>query len=31
MGFPASQLDTSYWLPFYNNKDMDTQLLFGAP
>jgi len=31
MGFPADQLDTTYWLPWYNNKDMDTQLLFGVP
>src|ERR1044071_4849780 len=26
MGLPASQLDTTYWLPWYNNADLDTQL-----
>jgi hypothetical protein len=26
MGMPASQLDTTYWLPWYNNKDLNTQL-----
>ena len=26
MALPASQLDTTYWLPWYNNKDLDTQL-----
>ena len=26
MGLPASQLDTTYWLPWYNNVDLDTQL-----
>jgi uncharacterized protein YcfL len=26
MALPNSQLDTSYWLPWYNNKDLDTQL-----
>ena len=26
MGLPASQLDTTYWLPWYNNIDLDTQL-----
>ncbi|HEX6033195.1 MAG TPA: right-handed parallel beta-helix repeat-containing protein, partial [Anaerolineales bacterium] len=29
MGLPASQLDTTYWLPWYNNKDLDTQLRFA--
>jgi len=29
MGLPASQLDTSYWLPWYNNVDLDTQLRLG--
>jgi photosystem II stability/assembly factor-like uncharacterized protein len=29
MGLPASQLDTLYWLPWYNNVDLDTQLRFG--
>jgi predicted outer membrane repeat protein len=31
MALPASQLDTTYWLPWYNNADLDTQLRFGAP
>jgi hypothetical protein len=29
MALPASQLDTLYWLPWYNNVDLDTQLRFG--
>jgi predicted outer membrane repeat protein len=29
MGLPASQLDTVYWLPWYNNVDLDTQLRFA--
>jgi hypothetical protein len=29
MGLPASQVDTSYWLPWYNNVHMDTQLRFA--
>ena len=31
MGLPDRQLDTIYWLPWYNNKELDTQLRFGAP
>jgi len=31
MALPASQLDTLYWLPWYNNVDLDTQLRFGVP
>jgi hypothetical protein len=31
MGLPAGQLDTIYWLPWYNNVDVNTQLLFGVP
>jgi uncharacterized protein YcfL len=31
MGLPNSVLDTSYWLPWYNNVDLDTQLRFGVP
>jgi len=31
MGLPDSQLNTSYWLPWYNNVDLDTQLRFGVP
>ena len=26
MGLPAGQLDTIYWLPWYNNVSLDTQL-----
>src|ERR1051325_5722544 len=29
MALPDSQLTTTYWLPWYNNKDLDTQLRFG--
>ncbi len=31
MGLPAALLDTTYWLPWYNNVDLDTQLRFGVP
>jgi hypothetical protein len=31
MALPTSQLDTTYWLPWYNNVDLDTQLRFGVP
>ena len=35
MGLPNSQLDTTYWLPWYNNVDLNTQLrianITGAP
>jgi hypothetical protein len=31
MALPNSQLDTLYWLPWYNNVDLDTQLRFGVP
>jgi peptidyl-Asp metalloendopeptidase len=33
MALPAKQLDTRYWLPWYNNngRDLDTQLRFGVP
>ena len=31
MGLPANQLDNVYWLPWYNNVDLDTQLRFGVP
>jgi hypothetical protein len=31
MGLPANQLDTTYWLPWYNNIDLNTQLRFGVP
>ena len=29
MALPNKQLDKVYWLPWYNNKDLDTQLRFG--
>jgi hypothetical protein len=29
MGLPDSQLSTTYWLPWYNNADMETQLRFA--
>jgi hypothetical protein len=29
MGLPDSQLNTTYWMPWYNNVDLDTQLRFG--
>ena len=29
LALPSSQLDTIYWLPWYNNVDLDTQLRFG--
>jgi hypothetical protein len=31
MGLPNNLLDTSYWTPWYNNVDLDTQLRFGMP
>jgi hypothetical protein len=32
MALPQGQLDTIYWLPWYNNgRDLDTQLRFGVP
>ena len=31
MALPASQLDTTYWFPWYNNVGSDTQLRFGVP
>jgi hypothetical protein len=31
MGLPDSLLDITYWLPWYNNVDLDTQLRFGRP
>jgi hypothetical protein len=31
MGLPAQLLDSTYWLPWYNNVDLDTQLRFGIP
>ena len=31
MALPNSQLDGAFWLPWYNNLDLDTQLRFGRP
>ena len=31
MALPNHQLDTTYWLPWYNNVHLDTQLRFGVP
>ncbi len=31
MALPNSLLNASYWLPWYNNVDLDTQLRFGVP
>ena len=29
MALPNSQLNTTYWMPWYNNVDLDSQLRFG--
>jgi hypothetical protein len=29
MGLPNSQLNTTYWMPWYNNVNLDTQLRIG--
>lgn len=31
MGLPTSHLDSIFWLPRYNNVELNTQLRFGAP
>ena len=31
MALPNSQLNTTYWLPWYNNITLDTQLRSGIP
>jgi hypothetical protein len=31
LGLPNNQLNTTYWLPWYNNLDLLTELRFGAP
>ena len=31
MALPNTQLDILYWLPWYNNVDLTTQLRFGVP
>jgi hypothetical protein len=31
MALPNSQLDSTYWFPWYNSLGLDTQLRFGVP
>jgi hypothetical protein len=31
IALPDNLLDATYWLPWYNNRDLDTQLRFGVP
>ena len=31
MALPNGQVGDTYWLPWYNNVDLDTQLRFGVP
>ena len=31
MGLPDNFLHATFWLPWYNNVDLDTQLRFGVP
>ena len=31
MGLPDPLLNSTFWLPWYNNVDLDTQLRFGVP
>jgi uncharacterized protein YcfL len=31
MALPHNQLSTTYWLPWYNNNGLDSQLRFGIP
>jgi len=31
MGLPDALKGTSYWFPWYNNIDLDTQLRFAVP
>ena len=31
LALPNNLLDVIYWLPWYNNADLDTQLRFGLP
>jgi len=31
IGLPNSQLSTTYWMPWYNNVTLDTQLRFAVP
>jgi hypothetical protein len=31
MGLPNNLLDSRYWMPWYNNLGLDTQLRFALP
>jgi hypothetical protein len=31
MGLPNTLLDTTYWFPWYDNRNLNTQLRFGMP
>ena len=31
MALPNALLDATFWFPWYNNMDLDTQLRFGVP
>ena len=31
MGLPQSQLNTTYWFPWYNNVDLFTEMRFAVP
>jgi len=31
MGYPANQLTTEYWFPWYDKKSMITRVLIGRP
>jgi hypothetical protein len=31
MGLPVEKLDTSYYFPWYNNVDINSQMIFGQP
>jgi hypothetical protein len=31
MGLPDPLLHSTFWFPWYNNKNLDTQLRFAAP
>jgi hypothetical protein len=31
LGLPNQQVDTLYWLPWYNNIDLQTQLRLAVP
>ena len=31
MGLPNNLLNTTFWLPWYNNVDLYTELRFGVP